>query len=152
MKIQAAFNAAFGESVTIFAAQIHHKIVIAKVSAYTEVRKDDVIFLSNNPLVEADFHFEMRDFQAAFEAYQILMQSNKCVMQDDLARYKPENVVDFDGQKDNGDGKYNIDKLKNGHWAVLAICLYYFNQTKTTQQFDNAINFMNDLIDFYLTI
>ena len=153
MKIQAAFNAVFGDAVNVYAAEVNGILVMAKISKFTTQKSsDDVILLTNNPLIDDAIYFETENFQAAFRAYQTLTQSQKCVMQDNLARFRPENVIDFDGQKENGDAKYNIAKLTNEHWAVLAICWYGYHHAKNTQQFNKTIDFMNDLENFYLTI
>lgn len=145
MKINAAFNAAFGNPISIHAAVIENKIVIAKSTEYNTQKSANTLLISNNPLVAADVRFSSDDFQAALQAYQILMASKQCVIQQDLARYKLDNVIDYVGQKDNGVDKFNIAELNNGHWAILAICWYFYRQTYTHQNAEKAIDFLDDL-------
>lgn len=145
MKIQAAFNAAFGKALSVYAAVINDTLVIAKMGDYNAQRKADTVFLSNNPLVQSDMSFSHNDFQAALQAYQLLTSSKQCVIQQDLTQYRLDNVIDYAGHKDTGEEKFNIAELKNGHWAILAICLYYYRQIHTAQQFDKAMCFLDDL-------
>lgn len=148
-KIHAAFNAAFGNAVSVYAAVVDEKLVIAKVTEYNLQARPDTTLISNNPLVAADVRFSSSDFQAAWQAYQVLMSSNQCVIQQDLARYRLDNVIDRIGQKENGEEKFNIDELSNGHWAILAICLYFYRQIHTTQNMEKAMSFLDDLGEFY---
>ena len=150
MKIQAAFNAAFGKAIAVYAAVIDNTLVIDKMGDYNTQRKFDTVFLSNNPLMQSDMPFSHDEFPVALQAYKLLTSSRKCVIQQDLAQYRLDNVIDYAGHKDNGAEKFNIAELKNGHWAILAICLYYYRQIHTTQQFDKAMNFLNDLDNLYL--
>lgn len=147
MKIQAAFNGASGKAVSVYAAVIEQTLVIAKIGDYTSTRKAETVFLSNNPLIQSDMPFGYGDFQAALQAYHLLTSSGQCVIQQDLAQYRLDNVIDYAGHKDNGEEKFNIAELKNGHWAILAICLYHYRQIYNAQQFEKAMNFLDELDD-----
>ncbi|MBQ9600498.1 MAG: hypothetical protein IJR46_00590 [Neisseriaceae bacterium] len=128
MNIQAAFNGVFGECVTIYAVVIENKLVIAKKGVFTiEKIMPDIIFITNNELLDADYYFREKDFQAGLKAYQYLFSTKQCIIQNDIAQFKIENVIDFDGQKENGEEKYKIQLLNNGHWAILALCWFFYN-------------------------
>lgn len=146
MKLNAAFNAVFGEAVSIGAVVLENKLVIAKKTAFNTEVKPDTILISNNPLVAADVNFSTDDFQAALTAYHTLKSSKRLIIQADITQYNLENVIDLVGQKENGEEKYNIAMLKNGHWAVLALCLHYFNHEYTSQRLQNALDFMDGFV------
>ncbi len=150
MKIQAAFNTQFGEPITIYAAEINDTIVIVKKSAFTiTLATPDVILLTNNQLINADAYFSGKEFQEALQAYQFLTSTKKCIIQNDLMQYRIDNVIDYIGQKENGEQKFNIAELKNGHWAILSICLYYYRYINNNIKLNQALDFMNDLSNFY---
>lgn len=152
MKIHAAFNAAFGESVSIYAAVVDETLVIAKLSGFNTKQDDGMVLITNNRLINADFYLENSDFQAAYQAFQSLVSLGKCVIQQDLARYKLDNVIDYIGQKDNGEENFNIAALSNGNWAILGICLYFYRHVYTSQKFDMAMDVFHEMENFFVSI
>lgn len=151
MKIHAAFNAAFGNAVSIYAIEIDEKLIIAKSAPFNTNRDEETIFISNNRLIETEHYFSNDDFQAAFAAYQNLIAQKQCIIQQDLAKYRLDNVLDYVGQKDNGEDKINFAQLNNGHWAILAICLYFYRAKFANKKSQQAIDFLNDYEDEFFS-
>lgn len=137
MKIKAAFNKETGEAVSIYAVEVQGRLVIAKSGRFDNTKTDDTFLIANNPLTQnADMRFSADDFGEAVEAYRALVSAGRCVIQEDLQRYKPDNVLEIDGTQENGKPKYNISALHNGHYAMLAVCLFYFRRKQ--RQTDTA--------------
>lgn len=149
MKIHAAFNAALGEAVSIRSAVVNGVLVIAQKSPFDPTRKDGEILIVNSPLLVGDVSFSSHDFQAAFEAYRVLRASGQLLIVNDLAQFKPDNVVDYAGQKESGDAKYNVQMLNNGHWAILASCQHYLGSLKTTRHVENTIEQIDRMAEIY---
>lgn len=159
MNFQAAFNGVFGEAVTIFAVAIEGKLVIAKKTAFNPKKiNENTLLIVNSALIDADCYFKTDYFQAALKAYYYLISNQLCVIQSDIAQFKPDNVIDADGQKDNGEEKYNISSLKNGHFAVLALCWYFYQQLDNERKIEkinraiNAISNIQKQRDLFITI
>lgn len=151
MKINAAFHTAQGEGVSVYAAEVSDKIVIAKIGAFNTDCAPDTVLVSDSVLsCQPDLLFAETNFPEAIKAYQALIAASRCVVQEDLRRYRVDNVIDLDGYKDNGSEKYSIDTLNNGHRAVLGICLYYFRYAlavKNTARMDGIMTQLGNLYE-----
>lgn len=131
MNINASFNRAMGQAVSIYSSEVNGFLVIAKMDKFNPIKKENTVLISNNPLIrDCEMIFADDDFFNALEAYQALQGAERLVIQNDIARFRLENVIDLQGRKDNGDEKWNISTLENGHLAVLATCLYFYRHAK----------------------
>lgn len=155
MKINAAFDRAHGDAVSVYSSVLTddsgtERLVFAKKGVCNPSKMNATVLLVNNPLHPVyDMLFEAGDFQAALSAYKSLTTANRCLLHNDLKQYRPDNVIDLVGQKENGQEKYNMDTLTNGHLAVLASCLYFFRYTETQTNFNNAVDMMDKLNKLY---
>jgi len=106
---------------------------------------------TSNPLLQLSVPTAQRknNVQAAFEAYRVLQASGQLLIVNDLAQFKPDNVVDYAGQKESGDAKYNVQMLNNGHWAILASCQHYLGSLKTTRHVENTIEQIDRMAEIY---
>lgn len=158
MIINAAFDSAAGEAVSIYSNITTENdtefLVIAKKAACKPTAAANTVLLTNNPLyaAESDQLFHSSDFAEAYAAYRNLKAAGLLILHNDLAQYRPDNVIDTVGQKENGAEHYNIDALKNGHWAVLASCLYFYRRRHSAQGYESVTGMMDKLNNFFATI
>lgn len=146
-KINAAFNSASEEAISIHSIikKVHAQdtLIIAKQTPYKIEVDDDTILITDSPLVQKRIMlFTNDDFLEAVEAYRNLTVSGRCLMHEDIARFKIDNVLEVVGRKDNGSEQYNINVINNGHLAVLATCLFLKKQINAASMFD-AMDFLN---------
>ena len=154
MKIHAAFDKAAGEAVSVYSVLLadggRDQLVIAKKGACRPQAAADTVLIVNNPLYTPhDMLFAETDFAEAHAAYRSLNAARLLVIQTDLAHLRPDNMIDTIGQKENGAEHHNIDALHNGHWAVLASCLYVCRHLHNRQRHDRVLTMLDDLTQLH---
>lgn len=155
MKINAAFNKYLGQKISILSVILPQSekrpqsvLVIAREENLHLSHDDETALIVDNPLQESyDMIFKENNFMESINAWRYLLSVGRVILQNDLAKYNPNNVIDITGTKENGKEDINIDMLQNGNVAILATCLFFYRQIqqeKTSSMFDNLVDFYGD--------
>lgn len=158
MKINAAFNRSQGQAISILSVILPPSekrkesiLVIAKEQNLSIDRDSETALIVDNPLQENnDMLFTHQHFQAAFEAWQNLNASQRVIIENDLNKHNPSHVLETIGRKENGKGEINIDTLSNGHMAILATCLFFYQQLQI-EKTTGAFEYLTDLYHHQLS-
>lgn len=154
MKINAAFNLASGQAISIFSVLLppsdkrkQSVLVIAKESHLSIERDENTALIVDNPLQEnRDMLFTHHHFQPALEAWRHLNSSQRVIIENDLNKHNPSHVLETIGRKENGKEEINIDTITNGHMAILATCYFFYQQLQQDktmymlEQFNDYLN------------
>lgn len=172
LKINAAFNRVQTQQpISILSVilapndkQPFSRLVIAKESIFTLEKANNTALIVDNPLQENyDMLFNDGDFMHSVQAWKNLQASQRLVINHELSKHNPHNVLESIGRKDNGVEALNIDTLSNGNLAILATCLFFYKQIQQekandmleqlqTMQETNTDNTQNFYQNFFISI
>lgn len=160
MKINAAFNRSHGQAISILSVILPPSekrkesiLVVAKEQNISVSRDNNTALIVDNPLQEnSDMIFTSANFQEAIEAWRNLSASQRVIIENDLNKHNPSNALEILGRKENGKEDVNIDTISNGHMAILATCLFfyqYLQQEKTNNMLSALSTWSESQLDDY---
>lgn len=155
MKINAAFSMLPENPISIESATIPHSVtgiellVIAKSGKPFFDDKEDTALIVDNPMRgNWDMLWKNEMFPDALHAYQTLKSSGRLIIDPKIEEFNLSNAIEIIKQRQTGSLDYNIDTLQNGHFAILATCLFFYNQGG----YSSAIDGIERMSEFFATI
>jgi hypothetical protein len=124
LKVQCNVGGYNSKPITLLATINGNIATVARQHEFSEERIKPEFALIGNVGLEMDYTFTDKDFSDSINAYFEKSAQNRIVIDEKLARFRPDSKLEVDKIDTNGKVYRLEPSIENGQIAILVICLF----------------------------